>query len=128
MNLQIIQKEGQPWVQIPLVEYQQLLEAKEELEDIQDFDEALANPQETIPLEWIGRLIHGEPPVRVWREYRGLTQPDLAKACEVTLPEMARIETGEPQAPVAILQKIAKILKVEVEDLLGNQNASYVLK
>jgi transcriptional regulator with XRE-family HTH domain len=64
----------------------------------------------------------------VWREYRSLTQPDLAKACEVTLPEMARIETGEHQAPVAVLQKMAKILKVEVEDLLGNQNTSYVLK
>jgi transcriptional regulator with XRE-family HTH domain len=60
----------------------------------------------------------------VWREYRGLTQPDLAKACEVTLPEIARIETGELQAPVAILQKMAKLLKVEVEDLLGNQKAS----
>jgi transcriptional regulator with XRE-family HTH domain len=41
---------------------------------------------------------------------------------------MARIETGEHQAPVAVLQKMAKILKVEVEDLLGNQNTSYVLK
>jgi DNA-binding XRE family transcriptional regulator len=128
MNLQIIQKEGQPWVQIPLVEYQQLLEAKEELEDIEDFDEALANPQETIPLEWIGRLIHGEPPVRVWREYRGLTQAELAKACEVTVPEMARIETGKSQVSIAVLQKMAKILKVAVEDLLGNQNASEVLK
>lgn len=128
MNLQIIQKEDQPWVQIPLVEYQQLLEAKEELEDIQDFDEALVNPQETIPLEWIGRLIHGEPPVRVWREYRGLTQADLAKACDVPVSEMARLETGTSQAPVAVWQKLAKILKVEVEDLLNHQNASYVLK
>lgn len=49
-NPSIIQKDGQPWVQIPLVEYQQLLEAKEELEDIQDFDEALANPQ--TPHSW----------------------------------------------------------------------------
>jgi hypothetical protein len=50
MNPSIIQKDGQPWVLIPLVEYQQLLEAKEELEDIQDFDEALANPQ--MPHSW----------------------------------------------------------------------------
>jgi hypothetical protein len=46
MNVQILEKDGQPeWAIIPYQEYQQLLELKEELDDIHEFDTALAMPQ-----------------------------------------------------------------------------------
>ena len=40
-------------------------------------------PQEKIPVEWVDRLLNGEHPIQVWREYRGLSQEQLAAACSV---------------------------------------------
>ncbi|OQY52854.1 MAG: hypothetical protein B6247_16180 [Candidatus Parabeggiatoa sp. nov. 2] len=118
MRTQIIEKEGQPkWALIPYEEYLELLDAKEELEDIQDFDESIAHPPEKIPIEWVGRIINGEHPVRVWREYRGFTQQKLAQACNVTSSEISQIETGEYQVSQEVLQKMAKTLNMDVESL-----------
>jgi len=65
MNVQIIEKDGQPeWAIIPYQEYQQLLELKEKLDDIHEIDSALAIPLEKIPPEWIDHLLNGEPPIQ----------------------------------------------------------------
>lgn len=122
MNVQILEKDGQPeWAIILYQEYQQLLELKEELDDIHEFDIALAIPQEKIPVEWVDRLLNGESPIQVWRKYRGLSQQQLATACTVDTDYLCQLETRQCQPSLTVLRKMAKTLKVDIEDLLENE-------
>ena len=55
--------------------------------------------------------------MRVWREYRGLTQAQLAEAAGVAQSMVAIIERGDRRGTVDTLTVIAPALKVELEDL-----------
>lgn len=121
-RVQVIEKDGIPeWAVIPYHEYQQWLALQEELEDIQEFDAALAMQQEKIPVEWVDRLLNGEQPILVWREYRGLTRQQLATHCAVDSDHIEQIEKRECQASLRVLRKMAQALKVDIEDLLEEE-------
>jgi len=55
-------------VTISKSEYEALLDAKEELEDIQAVKYALANPEEGMPSALVERLIDGENPLSLRRK------------------------------------------------------------
>ena len=42
-----------------------------------------AGEDELIPAEYVKRMLAGERPLRVWRDYRGLTQAALADSSGV---------------------------------------------
>ena len=87
MKVQIIEKNGKPeWAVIPYMEYRRLSEAAEMAEDVRDFDEAVSRDEETVPHAIVQRLVRGEQPVKVWREYRGLAQDGLSPRPLISLP------------------------------------------
>jgi len=90
----------------------------EMLEDIRAYDAAKAREEETFPAEIADRLIGGENPVRVLRDYRGLTQLQLAKAAGIGRPYLAELEAGRKQGSVSVLRAIAAALAVELDDIL----------
>ena len=83
MSVQVIKKDGKPeWAVIPYQEYERLLRDAEMLQDIRAYDEAkkaVEEGEEIVPSEVVYALLDGENPIRVWREYRGLTQRELAE-------------------------------------------------
>ena len=107
-------------VTIPRAEYEALIEAREERDDIAD---ALATRariragEETFPAVVADRLLGGESPLRVFREYRGLTQTDLARASDVHRVSIADIEAGRSTGSVATLSKLADALGLALDDL-----------
>jgi len=52
------------------------------------------------------------------RTQRNLTQDSLAKKARISREYVARLEGGRQDPTLSTLQKLAKALKVEVEDLL----------
>ena len=70
-------------VTIPLAEYDRLRQAAEDLDDLQAHDLALASlasgEDELIPAEFAERLLGGESPLRVYRDFRNLSQSELAR-------------------------------------------------
>jgi len=123
MSAQLIIQNGQPeWAVLPYEEYLRLVEQAEMLEDIQDFDaisEAVHNgTEELLPASVVFALANGENPVKVWREYRGLTQQQLAEKTGISVPFLSQIEKGRRKASVGVLVNIASILKVDVDDLI----------
>ena len=52
------------------------------------------------------------------RERRKLTQAELAKRVGVHQVTIARLETGVRRPSADLLQRLAKVLKVKMEDLL----------
>ena len=121
-KVQVILKEGQPeYAVLPYDFYLQLVEDAEMLEDIRDYDEAkkrIAEGEELVPAELVYAIIDGENPVKVWREYRGLTQQALAAQSGISAAYLSQIETGKRTGTAEVLQAIARALDVTLDDIV----------
>ena len=108
-------------ISIPLDEYQALLVAKEALADLRAYDRAkaalAAGEDELIPAEYVRRILAGERRLRVWRDYRGLTQAALGEKASVNRVQIADIEAGRKTGSVETLKKLAVALGVDLDDL-----------
>jgi DNA-binding XRE family transcriptional regulator len=125
-DIQIIEREGKPeWAVLPYEKYLEFLEQEELLEDIRDFERISAaierGEEELIPAEVVNALIDGENPVKVWREFRGLTQGQLADAAGISKPYLSQIETGKRKGSTDILSALAKALKVTLEEVIARE-------
>jgi ribosome-binding protein aMBF1 (putative translation factor) len=124
-------------VTLPRAEYEALLEQKEmvkrlqdELEDLADAaflqqlqrdQEAGVDTGELFPAELVSRLLDsGQHPLRIWREYRGLTMQELEKKSGVKQSYISEIETRKKTGSVATLKALADALNLTVDDLIPN--------
>jgi DNA-binding XRE family transcriptional regulator len=73
--------------------------------------------QERVPIELVDRLLAGENSVKVWREYRGLSQRALAARAGLNFTYLSQIETGARKGPVETMKKLAEALGLELSDL-----------
>ena len=118
MNIERVEKQGQEYVLVPREQYNQLLEDAEMLRDVREFREAKAVGEETYPSEVVNRLIlNEESPIRVYRDYRGLTQQQLADKCGIQRAYLAEIETGRKSGSVRTLKAIAAALDVDLTSI-----------
>ncbi len=116
MNAQIIEMNGNPaFAVVPVAEWESLLARLEELEDLADARGAAAG--ESFPVELADRLLAGESPLRVWREYRGLTLQALAESCGVTRQMLSMIERGKSAPSANLLSRLASALRCDMDDL-----------
>ena len=105
-------------ITITRAEYDRLREAAEDLADQDAYDRAIAAGGEGVPAEYIKRIIDGESPLRVYRDYRGLTQAALAEAAKVNRVQIADIEARRKSGSVATLRKLAEALRLTIDDLV----------
>ena len=120
MKAQLLKKDGKPeFAVLPIAEYRRLLQRLEELEEIKDFRDYKRSPAESFPAAVVNRLLDREIPVKVWREYRGLTQGQLAERTGVTVAHISQIESGKRECSVKLLKALAAALDVDVEMLLS---------
>lgn len=71
------------------------------------------------PLELAKRVfVDGEPPLKVFREWRGLTQEELAEKAGTTKGYISQIETRHRQPGRKLLYRLAEALDVSPELLL----------
>jgi DNA-binding XRE family transcriptional regulator len=89
------------------------------MDTIRAYDRAKAHvDQEAVPIAVADALLAGQSPIRVWREYRGLTQEQLAMAAGIRRAYVAQLEAGRCRGSTAVLARIAGALGVEIEDLI----------
>ena len=123
MNVQLIERDGKPeWAVLPYAEYQHLMTLLEDMQDAGDAKRIMSNlasgEDEALPQVVAQRLLNDEAPLRVWREYRGLSQTQLAEAAGVTQAMVTMIETGRRKGQTSTLKRLADALEVDVDDLL----------
>jgi len=99
-----------------------LVEEAELPQDIQDYDSAKTaierGEEELIPSQIAYAILDGENPIKVWREYRGLTQKALADIAGISKPYLSQIETNKRTGTKEVLLAIAKALKVTLDDIV----------
>jgi DNA-binding XRE family transcriptional regulator len=117
MNRKIIERNGERFVLVPEKTYAQMIDDLDDLDDIRAYDRAKTQAQEFVPAEIADRLIAGESPVRVWREYRRMTQQALADQAGISKPFLLQIETGAREASVGVLQVLAGAVNVDLDDI-----------
>ena len=75
--------------------------------------------EEMVPGWVVDRLHLGDVPVRVWREFRGLSAADLAAAAGVSESDLAGIEARRHEPGLPTMARIAKALRVDLDDLVA---------
>jgi len=114
---QIISQKGQPaFVVLPYKEYQAILESLEDIEDIEAVKAAETDKSERLPLDIVEKIA-SENPIKVLREYRKISQVELANRAHVSRQYISQIESGERTGTAKLLKKIALALNVDLDDL-----------
>jgi len=124
MRVQILETNGKPaFAVLPYAEYKALRELADDADDaaaLLRFAKRHARGEvETVPIAVVDRLLAGEHPLRVWREHRGMTAAMLASAVEITPAHVSKLESGKGEPSVSLLKKLAKVLAVQLEELVG---------
>ncbi|GIK09672.1 MAG: transcriptional regulator [Anaerolineaceae bacterium] len=126
MSVQIIKQDDRPeWAVVPYETYLELVEKAEMLLDIQDYDSAKASLQrgddELIPSEIVHAILDGENAVKTWREFREMSQQELAEKAGISIPYLSQIETNKRTGSIEVLSAIAKTLNVSLENIVPAQ-------
>ncbi|MDF3813975.1 MULTISPECIES: helix-turn-helix transcriptional regulator [Rhodopseudomonas] len=117
---------------LPRAEYERLKaieqEAMEDAASVRLLDKGMkdvAAGAPLIPFAIVRRLAEGENPIRVLRQFRGMTQAELAAAesVQITQNYLSDLETGKRKGPFELHRKIAACLDVPL-DLLTTTAAS----
>ena len=118
MSAQIIQLNGEPaFAVVPIAEWTALLSRLEELQDAADARSA--REAETFPTAFADRLLSGESPLKVWREYRGYTLQALAERCGVSRQMLSMVENGKARPSTDLLARLSNALGCDMDDLHG---------
>jgi DNA-binding XRE family transcriptional regulator len=121
MTVQIIEIAGEKMALLPIAEYDRLLDVAEDKADALAAEEAerrRMGGEEYLPSELIDRIMAGESPLRVWRQYRGRTLNELATLTGLTHASLSRIESKKQRPKPAAWRALASALEVAVDDIL----------
>lgn len=94
----------------------------EDLIDARDHAQAMrgvaTGAMETLSDAELDAYLAAQSPLAFWRKHRGLTQTALAATAGITQPYLAQIEGGSRDGNVALFAKLARALRVRIEDLV----------
>jgi DNA-binding XRE family transcriptional regulator len=125
MEPRIITERGRRFAVIAMEDYERLREDAEMLHDIALYDRARERldsaEEEILPWELTKALAGANligARLKLWRDYRGLTQLQLAKASGIKREMISQMESGQKNGAIATLKKLAKALRISLDDLV----------
>lgn len=72
-----------------------------------------------LPVDVADRILEGERPLKVLREWRGLSQTQLAERTGLPQPTVALLERGRRRGTLAQWRAIAQALGLQIETVTG---------
>lgn len=76
-----------------------------------------AENRDELPITLAKRLMRGETPHRIYREYRGLSTDNLASATGLSHDYILALENGETEETLDARRRIADALNLRLDDL-----------
>ncbi len=89
----------------------------EAIADDASMDLAMEDGGEAFPGDVVNRLADGVSPIKVFREYRGITQAELGEQVGVDRKHISNVEAGRRAGGIELRRRIAKTLSVDLDDL-----------
>ena len=113
IETKVIKEGGQP--RFVIMDYRYFKKFQDILEDVEDAVDLELDPPEGpyIPMEVVHREADGVSPITAWREYRSLTQKDLAQELGVSQAQVAKWERPSTRPRETTLAKIARALQCD---------------
>jgi transcriptional regulator with XRE-family HTH domain len=118
---------GEEMVMLPRADYDRLIGKKSHAGMSEDeidrraaqqvLDRIEAGEEQTYPAELVDRVISGEHPVKVYRNWKKLSQRELAEKARIDPVYLSQIETGRRRGGTDARRALAMALEVD-EDLL----------
>ena len=105
-------------ITIPIEDYARLMEAADDLADLQAVGYYKVDPKPGVPSEFVARMLAGESLLKLWREHRGYSQNELGKITGVNRIQIGDIEDRGKTGSVITLKKLANALNIQVDDIL----------
>lgn len=126
-RVQIIEQNGHPvFAVVPFDIWLKVRKSAEDAEDVALYDAAKKDDDGfRIPAEIIKRELTGEPPVKVWREYRGLTAEALATAAGISKAYLSQIENNKRTGTLKVMKSISKALGVPLDMLVEDETLQH---
>lgn len=101
---------------LPIKEYKALMEAYEDLKDIHTIETIKAENNECFSMSLVQAIANGKNRILAFREYRNLSQAELAALAGVSEERLVRLESGKVRPTAAELKILAKELSLDVDD------------
>ena len=111
----VVSPGGEKLAILPAEEYEDMHDALVHQSAMSDYR---AGRTEALTLDEVQALLAAPTPLAFWRAKRGLTQAALAKAARTTQPHIADLESGKHGGSLEIMSRIARALKVKIDDLV----------
>ena len=121
-DVQIIEKDGVPeYAVVPIETYRGMIAALEDAADAVAIDRAWADDAagETTPGDVVKAVLDGGPPLRAWRKYRAFTLHALAERVGVSKGYLSQVESGQKSGSLGLFRRLADVLDVSMDDLVG---------
>ncbi|MDI3309513.1 MAG: helix-turn-helix transcriptional regulator [Acetobacteraceae bacterium] len=103
---------------VPQGEYEDLIDARDHALALRD---VATGAMETLTAAELDEYLAAPTPLAFWRRRRGLTQAALAATVGITQPYLAQIETGKRSGDVRLYARLAKALRLRIEDLVAEE-------
>jgi len=117
--IEILKQNNKPiFAVVPFKKYEEMLEAYEEFQDTKEVEKFKMSKHKFFPEEIALRIIKEDNPIKIYREFLGITQENLAKDLKVSKQFISQIETNKTAPSLKILKRIAERLDMSVDDLI----------
>lgn len=124
MKYQRIEEKGNVYVKVPLDVFEDMLDDIHDLSHIDELRAMLAGIRrgeiETFPSEFCKKLDSAKTVgerISLWREYRKLTQAQLAKLVKVSRNYISMLEANKRKGDIETIKHITAALDINVEDI-----------
>ena len=100
MKYDLLHIQGKPYVLVPLHDYRDMVSS---------------GKNQGLPADILDALTARETsPIKILRDYHGLTQKDLAERAGISRPYLTEIETGKKDGSIRAMKALAEVLGVSV--------------
>jgi DNA-binding XRE family transcriptional regulator len=114
MAVETISQDGRERIVMDRGDYDELVDAKDHAIAMRD----IANGAETLTSAEMDDYLAAVTPLAFWRRRAGKTQAELAAETGVSQPFLAQLENGKRQGGLNVVVRLARALRVRVEDLV----------
>ncbi len=118
--VQFIERDGKhEYAIVPIELFDRLIDAADDRQDIAALETFRREDDGfRVPGQVLHAILQGVTPLKAWREYRLLSQVDLAAGAGISKAYLSQLETGKRKGSVSTFAALATALGVTLDDLL----------